>query len=78
MLVSSNKHYLFAYKDVNGEYLGDFYDEEPNEDLFVDSANRGDVCGALFERNFNVKVDLDDIRTIEESLVLIDQDEYDI
>ena len=74
--IRSNKKYLFIFKNVNGEYLGEFYDNEPNENLFIDSFNRKDECGALFERNFNVKVDLNDVRSIEESLDLIDQDIY--
>ena len=75
--IESGKKYLFIYKDKNGEYLGDFYDNEPDENIFIDSYNKGDSCGALFERNFNEIVNIVDTASIEKSLVLIDEDVYE-
>lgn len=74
----SNKKYLFVYQNELGEYLGDFFDEEPNEDIFIESHNRGDQCGALFERDFTIKINDEDIENIEKSLILIDQAEYQL
>ena len=73
----SKKKYLFAYQNNIGEYLGEFYDKEPSEDLFVSSYEKGDACGALFERDFTKEVDINNVETIENALNLIDQDVYD-
>ena len=75
--VKSDKKYLFVFCDKSGEYLGEFYDEEPEEDLFVVRNNEGDSCGALFERDFSKKIDINNVDTIENALVLIDQYSFD-
>ena len=73
----SNKKYLFAFCNSNGEYLGEFFEEEPPEEIFIKSENRGDACGAIFERDFERKVNLEDIETLERALTLIDEDVYE-
>ena len=73
----SNKKYIFVFRDSRGEYMGEFYNEEPSENLFIDSHERGDVCGALFERNFDIVIDENNAESIIRGLILVDQEEYD-
>ncbi len=76
--LKSNKKYLFAYCDSTHEYRGEFYDELPPEDIFIKSYNRGDLCGAIFERDFAKEIDIDNNMSINESLFLIDEDVYEL
>lgn len=73
----SNKKYFFAFCNSKGEYLGEFFESEPPEDIFIKSENRGDKCGAIFERNFEKEVNLEVIETLEQALIPIDDDVYE-
>ncbi len=68
----SNKKYLLAYVDKNGEYCGYFTNKEPDEDIFIHSADLGDRGMAIFERDFSKKPDIHDMNSMEKSLKLID------
>lgn len=72
----SNNKFLFAYCNADGEYLGQFFNEEPSEDIFIISEERGDSCGAIFERDFTKKVDINNIDSLENALILIDEYTY--
>lgn len=73
----SNKKYLFVYCNEIGEYLGKFFDELPPEDIFIKSFERGDSCGAIFERDFSKKFDNKNMKSMNEALILIDEAVYD-
>ena len=72
----SNKKFLFAYADSILEYGGEFFEEEPPEDIFITSYERGDKYTALFERDFSKKIDLTDMSSLENALILIDEAIY--
>lgn len=74
--LKSKKLYMLAYKDKYGEYCSKFLNEEPNEDIFIESKKQGDYCMAIFKRNFDIEVDYTNINTMKKSLILIDESVY--
>ena len=73
---NSNKRYLIAYQDKIGNFGGTFSNDIPPEDTFIKSYNRGDCSIAIFERNFDIKVDISKPFELKKALKLIDIEDW--
>lgn len=74
---ASGKKFIYVYIDSNNEYCGSFFENKPPEDIFIQSYNYGDICGAIFERDFTKNVDINDHASLESALILVDEDIFD-
>lgn len=74
--LKTDKQYLVVYKDKNGEYLADFLSREPHKDIFLESLKKHDYCMAIFKRNNKTKIDYNNLKSLKNALILIDECEY--
>ena len=71
--IKSNKKFLFVYEDKHGEYFSNQYKYSPRKDIFIKSKKKNYLKAAIFERNFDIKVNNNSIKA---SLILIDEVEF--
>ena len=73
----SNKSVLLVFVDKNGEHRSSIFNEIPNkEEIFKKSKQLGDYRIAIFQRDFNKEVDIEDLNSLDNALILIDECEF--